>query len=118
MTDPESEPTNDEALLVVPSPMEGDQGRWTIRPEGEIDMSNAPVLAAAFAEAVDRHAATLVVDLAEVTYLDSSGIGVLIEALHSIEADGGALRVVGASGIVARVLELSGLLPLLDGQSD
>lgn len=68
---------------------------------GEIDLSNAYVCASALAETGEH----VVVDLTDVTYLDSAGLTVLFTHAHHIEL------VVGA--LVAPVLTVSGLTDLV-----
>ncbi len=53
------------------------------------------------------------VDLAEVTFLDSSGIGALINARKAAHAAGRSFRAVNAQGNVAHVLDLTGVAGLL-----
>jgi anti-anti-sigma factor len=53
---------------------------------------------------------SLVVDLSQVTFLDSSGIRVLIEADLAAMRHGGRVVVAGASGVVHRVLDVTGVL--------
>jgi anti-anti-sigma factor len=58
------------------------------------------------------------VDLTGVTLLDASGIGVLLAVRNQAHARGMALRAYGASGLPLRVLEITGVLGLLDGKGD
>jgi anti-sigma B factor antagonist len=118
MTDPEtiSDPSEQPMLELAP-PVQVGARRWRIEPAGEIDMSNAPELAAACAALLDGEGVTLEIDLEGLTYLDSSGIGVLVELLRALESREGSLHIVNPSGIVRRVLDLSGLLPLLGDQA-
>jgi stage II sporulation protein AA (anti-sigma F factor antagonist) len=51
----------------------------------------------------------LVIDLSAVTFLDSSGIRVLVHAYQALNEAGGSLRVRGATGVVRRALEIVGL---------
>ncbi|HEX3333869.1 MAG TPA: STAS domain-containing protein [Acidimicrobiales bacterium] len=53
--------------------------------------------------------ALIVVDLAGLTFLDSSGLGVLHEARRKAIEDGGSLVLCNPGAIVQRVLELTGL---------
>lgn len=55
---------------------------------GEVDVSCAEVLRSALADAMREEVAEVVVDLSEVPYIDSTGIGVLVGAAHTAaEAD-------------------------------
>lgn len=78
--------------------------------EGELDLSTASRLREPLLDKLD-HARTVVVDLSEVSFIDSSGIAVLVEAWHSLDIeDPPALQVVVARGSqVERVFTLSGL---------
>ncbi len=83
--------------------------------EGEIDLDAAPELRAAIAEAGASEQRSVLLDLSQVTFIDSSGIGVLVEAAQSAEAGGHELRIIGCPAI-DRVIEITGLrerLPLV-----
>lgn len=73
-------------------------------------MLTAGQLREALAKAV-RTAGTgpVVVDLARVSFLDSSGVQALVDGYHSAMVAGGTLTVRGAHGTVARVLEIVGV---------
>jgi stage II sporulation protein AA (anti-sigma F factor antagonist) len=72
---------------------------------GEIDLATAPQLRAALARLHGR----VTVDLSRVTYLDSSGIGVLAGQHNRLTEQGGDVLLRGARDAVLRVLELTGL---------
>jgi len=59
----------------------------------------------------DVHA--VLIDLAAATFIDSSGIGVLVACRHAATAAAKRLRVVGAVGRVARVLGVTGVTAFL-----
>jgi anti-sigma B factor antagonist len=80
---------------------------------GEVDLATCPQLRDVLAELVDRGVHHLIVDLDQVTFLDSSGIGVLIGVLGRIREHGGSLRLTAPSPHVRRVLELTGITALL-----
>ena len=73
---------------------------------GAIDAHTAPMLAEALAECSDD---TVVLDLAEIDFVDSSGLRVLIEAHQNAEESGRALHLANVSGSVNRLLEISGV---------
>jgi anti-anti-sigma factor len=89
------------------------EGRVEIAVRGELDMSAAPDLAEAIAGARNG-AATLVLDLSGVTFLDSSAIGTLVASGRDMLDAGGRLQIGPRSDIVSRVLEITGLT----GRSD
>lgn len=89
-------------------------GRVRVSLAGEIDMSSADTLARAL-ETLPRTAPSLVVDLADVTLLDSTGIAVLVLAQRRAVAAGQSLTVVNARDMVRRALDITGALPTLTG---
>lgn len=60
----------------------------------------------------------LVIDLAALDHMDSSGLGMLIYCFGRMEQSGGRMRVTGASGSVARVFEISHAGRILKFDSD
>ena len=76
---------------------------------GEIDVGTAPRLAGAIAEPISRGRCRLVLDLGSVEFMDSAGIGVLIEARSRLRDVGGGMFIQAAGPRVRRVLELTGL---------
>jgi anti-sigma B factor antagonist len=97
-------------MFSVESVTEGE--RLTVRVAGDIDLSTADKLAEALEEAVSR-AREVRVDLAEVTFLDSTGIRSLVQGYRAAQARGSAFYVTGAQHWVAKVLEVTGVGPLL-----
>ena len=80
----------------------------TLLVAGDLDMAGAPVLDAAL-RALD--VADLRIDLSEVTFLDSSGVNVIVAALND-RHDHGGLVLSAVSPRARRTLEISGILPL------
>ena len=74
--------------LNIQSAVEGDLGKLGV--EGEVDVSNADSLREGIAGLLeDEQVKTIEVDLGEVPYIDSTGIGVLVGAAHRAD-EGGA----------------------------
>jgi anti-anti-sigma factor len=82
---------------------------------GDLDAATAGTLDAAFDDVVGGGARRVVVDLAAVTFLDSTGLRSLLRAAANLEGAGGTLRCAPLSPQVRRVLELSGLDMRLTG---
>ena len=71
---------------------------------GELDLASAPRLASCLRDLRDR-AATVAVDLAGVTFIDLSGLRVLLDAQRAAHIDGGQLRIAAPGRSYARLLQ-------------
>jgi anti-anti-sigma factor len=77
---------------------------------GEIDLSNAAEITDALLGGVPNEALGLVIDLSEVSYIDSAGVRMLAELDHRLGWRAQALRVVApVKSRSRRVLEIAGL---------
>ena len=82
----------------------------TIALSGEIDHHGARDMMAQLTEAIStRLPARLTLDMSAVTFMDSSGIAVLLRALRQMERHGGALRVANIPAQARRVLDAAGV---------
>jgi anti-sigma B factor antagonist len=70
---------------------------------GELDLATVPALRGALAGALERGIGRLVVDLSEVTFVDSVGVGAILHSKRRLPADG-LLCVVIAPGTYAQVI--------------
>jgi anti-sigma B factor antagonist/stage II sporulation protein AA (anti-sigma F factor antagonist) len=77
---------------------------------GEIDMSTADVLRDALNDALDKNPPAVVLDMAGVTFLDSTGIAALVVAHNRAIDENTALTLINCRPIVRRVLDVTGLL--------
>lgn len=85
-----------------------DQGPCSIVVSGEIDAHSAPVLA----ERLSQCAAAdtdIVIDMSAVTFMDSSGLRVLIDAQHRVDPAAHGLVLQSPSAAVVRLFEIAGL---------
>jgi anti-anti-sigma factor len=96
-------------ITVTPRP----GGIAVVRPAGVLDLRVAPELKRRLAEAVAAGNSQLVVDMAEVSFIDSSGLGALISGLKTAQQAGGDLRIARAGQQIRVALELSALQHLL-----
>ena len=80
-----------------------------IRIEGEVDVSNASELRDALDTALVDGAKEVEADFAEVAYIDSTGIGVLVGAAHRAQESGSVLVVANPQKNVERVFSLLGV---------
>ena len=77
--------------------------------EGEIDLHVSPRVAASLAALIEQKPRRLVVDLSAVSYIDSSGLAVLIEGMQNVEAYGGKLVLAGLQEKVRPIFEMARL---------
>jgi anti-sigma B factor antagonist len=81
-----------------------------IRLHGELDMLTAPslrgCLVVALSEVQSPH---LVIDAAQLTFCDSSGLSVLLSGLSLAESTGGSLALSAVNGQLARLMSITGL---------
>lgn len=85
---------------------------------GRLNMTAAPDLRRLVDEVLASGSAHLVVDLADTTFIDSSGLGALIAGLKKARQAGGDLRIAGASEQVRMVLGLTNLDRVLRPHED
>ena len=89
-----------------------------VRVEGRLNMVAAPELRDVVGQAVASGRTRVVVDLAGVEFMDSSGLGALIASLKAARQAGGDLRIAAANEQVALVLKLSNLDRILKPYPD
>ena len=94
--------------LVPATRVEGDAVLVTVR--GEIDLHNSPELRNALLEMLNqRQPKRLILNLAQVPYMDSSAIAVLVEALQKIRKSGGRIFLTDLQPRVKGLLEIARL---------
>ena len=103
--------------------MAQDQLQIEVRPEdggaallftlrGALDFATAPTLRAAMSQAQDDHH-NVVVDLTQVEFLDSTGLGALIGGHKRAAERDGSLRLIVNDGPILRLLAITGLIRAL-----
>ena len=76
---------------------------------GELDVMHAPELCGAVEEAIARGAREVLVDCRQMEFLDSNGVGALLDLRSQLKALGGVLILFGPRGRVAQTLDVTGL---------
>ena len=77
--------------------------------EGDLDIDTAPTLRELLSELIGRGDVELVVDVRDVAFMDSTGLGVLVGAVKRARAAGGNLVLRHPTRHIRRVLEVTGL---------
>ena len=90
------------------------EGATIIEVAGELDLHSAPQLRAEAVRAIESQSPPrIIIDLSGVTFLDSTGVGVLVGALKRAREAGGALQFCNAQTRVNRIFEITGLIGAL-----
>jgi anti-anti-sigma factor len=97
--------------------VERDEGGVALHLTGEMDISCEDAFAATVGTCIADGANEVRVDLSRLTFIDSSGLRMLIELWHKSRKNGLDLSMVQGTGQVRRTMEIAGLdrlLPILD----
>lgn len=90
-------------------------GRATVvEVEGEIHVSTAPEFSGMLSAAVDGGRTSLVLDLTSVSFIDSTGLSVLLSASRRVTRAGGRMALVCSNPTVLRLFEITRLDTTLD----
>ena len=95
-------------------------GAVVVVPVGEIDLATVEVLQAEI-DAAATESAQVVLDLREVTFMDSAGLRLVVHGARALEGEGGTLVIVRGPKEVQRVFDLVGLegrMTMLDQPPD
>ncbi len=77
--------------------------------DGEIDLYTASDLRDAIFEQIDSNKIKIIIDLENITYIDSSGIGTLITSLSKLKKINGNMSIIHVYDSVKKVFELTKL---------
>jgi anti-anti-sigma factor len=91
--------------------VEDDNGRVAFIPRGELDLATAPEVEERVLAAVRSGDRQVVLDLRQLTFMDSTGVRTIVAAHKAAEETGTDLRVIRPSpdNPVSRVIEISGI---------
>lgn len=95
-------------------------GQVVVVAEGDIDLATAPILREALACALEK-TASVIVDLGDVGFVDSSGLNAFVWGHQQAQKSGGSLRLRHPSPMLCRLLGITALDSLLlidDGVPD
>jgi anti-sigma B factor antagonist len=80
---------------------------------GSLDLATSPTVRAALMDATEKGKRDIVVDLTQLEFLDSTGLGALIGAHRRAAEHNGTLRLIVSEGPIARLLNITGLIRVL-----
>ena len=85
---------------------------------GELDIEPAADLRVLFDTLVEDRQVNVLVDLQLLTFCDSVGLSALIHGFHACRSAGGSFRLTGDTGLVSRLLQVTGVSGILLGQPE
>lgn len=88
---------------------ENGPGMAILKPVGRLNMATAPHFKEGITVALGRGLTRIVVDLSEIEFMDSSGLGAIINGLKSAREQGGDLRLAAVSWQANLVLKLTNM---------
>jgi anti-sigma B factor antagonist len=81
---------------------------------GEVDLYSSPKVRNKLIKLTDEKCKTIIIDLSDVAYMDSSGVATMVEGLQLTEKYKGNLYLCGLNSMVKEVFELSRLDTVFD----
>ncbi len=83
---------------------------WTVvAASGEIDVAAAPVLREQLVKLINDGTTKMVIDIENVDFIDSTGLGVLVGAIRRARSAGGDVRLVCTNSRLLKVFDVTGL---------
>lgn len=89
------------------------QGVAVVVPSGDLDMGATDQVRQVLTELIEKGQLRLVMDLAGVAYIDSSGLGALVAAMKQAKAAGGNLKLCALQDDVRSIFEMTRLIKVL-----
>jgi anti-sigma B factor antagonist len=89
--------------------MNDSEGTILVTPEGDIEMMSMKPFKETMFDLGNNHDKHVVINFANVQYLDSSGMGVLLTLSKMLKAKDKNLRIINCSDRIRRILQLSSL---------
>ena len=87
----------------------GAEGGQIVRVAGEVDLRTSPQLRTLLLQVIEKQPQRLIIDLAGVSYMDSSGVGTMVEIKRLVERKGGQVVLANLQPRVRAVFEITQL---------
>jgi len=86
-----------------------DENRIIFKLDGSLDIYTSLDLKIALEKNIDGTPPIVIIDMEKLTYIDSSGIGILIKSLNFVQGHNGKLYVANLKPVIEKVFKVSGL---------
>lgn len=94
-----------------------DKDKAVLRPIGRMDIESSPTMRQAILDMVEQNIQTVVIDLSQVEFMDSSGLSALVSGMKALRRIDGKLNICNANAQIRTALRLTMLdrvLPAFD----
>lgn len=98
-------------ITVTKRPMQGGVEPSVVRFSGSLDFSSAPSAEKVLTPLVATSPKVVVLDLAELRYLDSTGVSMLLQTRKAVEGKGGSVFITNMQAPVRKVFDIVRALP-------
>ncbi|CAM3953859.1 anti-sigma factor antagonist [Mesobacillus zeae] len=85
-----------------------------IKVSGEIDAYTAPKLRETLFPMSEQNGVKMTVDLSDVSYMDSTGLGVFVGVFKNVRSNEGEFKIIGLSSRLQRLFDITGLADIID----
>ncbi len=82
--------------------------------EGEIDVYTSPKVKEALNDLIQKGNNNIIVNLEGVSYIDSTGLGVLIGALKRVKENNGDIKLVCTNLQIKKIFDITGLVKIFE----
>ncbi len=90
------------------------KSKWDVSISGELDYSNTDGLKSLLYKKIDENCQDVEVDLSELSYIDSSGLGVMVGVLKKLRLCDKKLTIVKPRENVAKIFKITGLNKIIN----
>jgi len=98
-------------ITITARPMQGGAGPSVVRLSGALDLGSAPVADKVLGPLVATSPKVVVFDLAELRFVDSTGISLLLKTRKSVETKGGSVFITNMQPQIRKVFDIVKALP-------
>ncbi len=95
--------------MLLDASYDENNNRWDVNLYGEVDIYNADSLKNELQSLIAQKSANIVLDCTNLKYIDSTGLGVLVNALKKVEETGNSIRITNLKPYIAKIFTLTGL---------
>lgn len=96
------------------TPLEGVKGGWLVRFEGDLDATNVEKTLEEINDLFDKGYTKIVADFKDLTYVNSTGLGILLHISRAATEKGGCFKISNINENVYEIIEIIGATSLLD----